>query len=801
MSFWDTFADDSETSLASLLTADPIDYEAILLHQELFSTYRSKDTQLLMFLSEHVNEFIDAMLNSKNEKVSKASVELFTGNNSPLLINLIQNQQLSEEFISKIPSLSLVKMGYISRIFIKAFETKKSETTNLFAKSKTILVVLTKYIDINSIYDLIHEFVSIPTPDNHFLIFAYIRLLCPKGGKTPPELKTQVTEFVSNFSDHKFNEIQYSKLLETVYTFVTLNKEFTFPNTFPAELGYIYATHKTNSVHCLIMKIAIEVSGASNVFENIAIKLVQRNVPYGELSVLALEFLSRNVNESLVDAIPIIIERFIEGKINTFHQSTFVKFILSAINVPKLREVIVQKLVPLILENANRSNWRKNANVVGFYLQLASIIDEYVGDQNEQWNKFRINEIKEWTSGKEGLMKNGMKTDGNDAFDLPPNKKEENFQFPTFSDEPMKREEKFEFPTFDDEPAKKEEEKIVFPSFEDEPKKEEKIEFPSFEDEPAKKEEEKIVFPSFDDKPKEEEKIEFPSFEDEPEKKEEKIMFPSFADEPKKEETFQFPTFSDEPTKKEDKFEFPTFDDEPAEKEEKIEFPSFEDEPEKKEEKIMFPSFADEPKKEETFQFPTFSDEPTKKEDKFEFPTFDDEPAEKEEKIEFPSFEDEPKKEEKIEFPSFADEPDKKEEKIEFPSFADEPKKEESFQFPTFDDEKTPKKSENNFAFPSFSDEPNQKEEKIQFPSFEDENPKKNDEKISFPSFDDKPKTENKTSSNETTSSGVDISFTHFLELINNPCWEYNGPSPSELFSHKEEFSTPEEAFDFLIKQ
>jgi hypothetical protein len=47
----------------------------------------------------------------------------------------------------------------------------------------------------------------------------------------------------------------------------------------------------------------------------------------------------------------------------------------------------------------------------------------------------------------------------------------------------------------------------------------------------------------------------------------------------------------------------------------------------------------------------------------------------------------------------------------------------------------------------------------------------------------------------------LDLSFGHFLELINHPCWDYTGSSPAELFGHKDRFSTVDEAFAFLVNQ
>ena len=41
----------------------------------------------------------------------------------------------------------------------------------------------------------------------------------------------------------------------------------------------------------------------------------------------------------------------------------------------------------------------------------------------------------------------------------------------------------------------------------------------------------------------------------------------------------------------------------------------------------------------------------------------------------------------------------------------------------------------------------------------------------------------------------------HFVELINNPCFDYKGKSPAELFRIDPPLITPEEAFASLTKE
>jgi hypothetical protein len=45
------------------------------------------------------------------------------------------------------------------------------------------------------------------------------------------------------------------------------------------------------------------------------------------------------------------------------------------------------------------------------------------------------------------------------------------------------------------------------------------------------------------------------------------------------------------------------------------------------------------------------------------------------------------------------------------------------------------------------------------------------------------------------------LSFDRFLELVHHSCWDYNGPSPAELFGQKDRFVSADEAFTFLVSQ
>ena len=130
-----------------------------------------------------------------------------------------------------------------------------------------------------------------------------------------------------------------------------------------------------------------------------------------------------------------------------------------------------------------------------------------------------------------------------------------------------------------------------------------------------------------------------------------------------------------------------------------------------------------------------------------------------------------------------------------FPEIPNNQQTEETVHFPDTS------QADSSFQFPDIPNPSNENK----FGQFSD---------VNFPSIEEKqeiPKQPN-TTSNPTPISNFtpkqpdventnDDSFEHFMELVNNPCWEYNGPSPEELFGQKDRFASADEAFTFLINQ
>jgi hypothetical protein len=187
-------------------------------------------------------------------------------------------------------------------------------------------------------------------------------------------------------------------------------------------------------------------------------------------------------------------------------------------------------------------------------------------------------------------------------------------------------------------------------------------------------------------------------------------------------------------------------------------------------------------------QFPTIEPEKKQEDTGFgEFPTFDEPKTGDSGFGSFPQF-GQPQ-EEAI---GFGDFPKFEESKPDSPGFGGFPK----FEQPKTDDGSA------GFGFPTFEDA---KPDSAVFPAFEEVKMDTTDSgfggSAAFVGDLVRPETVPVSVPKPASSEPIDLSFEHFLELINHPCWDYTGPSPAELFGQKDRFSTVDEAFEFLVSQ
>lgn len=665
MSFWD-IANDVSTDIQSLITADNPDYDAILQNPELLRTFIAQDGNLFNFLLNPTtfNKIISIMMTHENIKISKTCVELFVAKDSPLMKKLISDQSLSTTLINlsqnSLNSNDLVRIGFVSRIYQKASETieLQNDFIKLFNTKLEILSFLTKVISNTSAYDLILSYLTIQKPEDQWLLFAYLQMILPKGksANCPKcffKYKDSILGLIKSISTFKFTQNHKENIIHLMMEIFGKEKLPDVVDVFSANISFIYdAETSNNEIKYLLLTLAAMFPPQKAIL-NISAKLIQKTTSenYGPLENAALNIISLSPSKTLTLLIPTIIDKFTKDTTNTFHHLAFLNFVKQSMKVPELQADLLKKLPPLILENAEASKWRQNANRVAFYLELANILDEVgsskIISENDKWKSFKDYELLKWRKRKEGLDEApeavAQSKHGIDA-----------------------AKEDIDIATTKNQVETKNVDSNAMPQFN----------FPDMNNGSDNQKPEKVEFPEFPE-------INATGIEN---NHQEKVEFP------------EFPDMSNEiNSSNSQKQENPAFP----------EFPSFQNENEQpKEEKVVFPEFT--------------TDDTSKTNDNgFSFPPIDNN-----------------------------NDNDNQPEKVEF-------------GFPTEDE---PKQNNMNSFAASFSQTQPQKAA-----AFNDDD--------------------------------GDESFEHFMELVNNPCWEYHGPSPEELFGQKDRFASPDDAFQFLINQ
>lgn len=683
---WDQI--EFEEDIGSLIAKPNPDFDVILTNAGLIPAMRSNDQNLINFFTKQENfDKLLEIIYTRENKIAKIVVEITLLQKSPILKKLFSSQELVESLVKHIEQKDYLRIGYISRLIIKGVTTQTEQVAPYFNNSTVILPVLLQNIDTPSICDVVDEYVNVLKTEDQWVLFTFIHFLHPAGKHaTLPSTwtghKKEINTTLKALAKYAFNEQHFKSFIVLLTKHIGKCKNDEVKSSLSKDLTAIFSNTKNNENLQHLFELAQVLPTNPNVIE-LAVKLVQTKLPYQAANISALDLLSMKPDENLAPSIKVIIERFVNDESNTFHHQSFVKFVEASVKNDKLRAQLISILPPIILKKASSANWRQNVTCVCFYLELATILDQFI-QNNQEWANFKNTEMKKWST-------------------------KDSFQEDDKQDKPSKPQTSQTTATQSKTPES---------TFGD---------FPSF-DTSNEKPEEKIEFPSFDSAPSDNTGN----------------GFPAFPETPQESSDITFPTFSENNDNA-----FPSFPEATNNPSEKVEFPSFEDTPEDNED-IKFPSFEEPPKKsqkKEEIAFPTF-DEPTIKSNK--------------EDVTFPSFDD---------APSAAP----KEEEVSFPSFGDVPS----------DDNKE------EIAFPAFEEAKDKNEDDVSFPAFEEEAPPPTPKPI-IPIIAPKP-----TISTE----NIDVSIEHFMELLNNPCWEYNGPSPAELFGQKDQFSSPEEAFTFLINQ
>ena len=302
MSFWDSFEEQNE--IFPLLQAQPPDYDAILLHPELFVNFRNRNQQLIDFLvnPENANKLFDMITSHKVIRISRIIVELVVANRSVLLDYLLDNTELVEKMIKKVNECDPVHMGFITKIFGKALDTDNEKTKNLFFKSDDILVILTKALSEPAVNELILKFIQFLQDDQMWIVLSYLELI----HRDPKVTDQMVIDFCKKFGDFKFGEKHVLNILNIIYEELKNNKINEFKDILNDALMPIYNNDENVKIRCKILQIAFMLPLNPGVM-NMCTKIVQKEIPHDEQCILALNLLSTKPRASFVKLLPVLI--------------------------------------------------------------------------------------------------------------------------------------------------------------------------------------------------------------------------------------------------------------------------------------------------------------------------------------------------------------------------------------------------------------------------------------------------------------------------------------------------------------
>lgn len=796
MSFWDLAPPETEDdAIFSLIESQNPDIEKVLENKQLMVTFRTHDQRLVDFLlrPEIFDRITDTIFTHKNVKLSRVCVELFVLKDSPLLKFLLAQPARATKLLQNVESNDFVRVGFVTRIFECAADAFPHELTQFMSTSLDSLALLTANIEKTSVADLVQAYLQTLDGQDRWYIFAILQLFTTTELEIPEgfeKYSKEIKEFVSRVKARDIDCDKKVNLLRVIRHVIGSMRDDDIALEVLRMIPVIYKENQEEVIRIESFRIALELPRYTRIIQ-CAVEEIRKPLPWTEMNVLALKLLSVEPNKSFVTLLPIIFQRFEEDQHNSLLHLEFVKFVASSIEVVDLRKIILDLVPQAVLRNAQMRDWRKNAEKVGAYLNLAEIVDGFIDSPTQEWIEFRKNELCLWKTkdGNEGGASREIVGEEKESRKEESEKREkvdESFgSFPSF-DEPNGG---FgEFPAFEEiqtrfvteetnqseNSTKKDKEDVFgsFPAFE-ETKKESQDNFGNFFDEAEenpKDNSEGDVFGSF------------PAFEET--KKESQENFGNFFDEAEARDSLA--QNCDEPQ---------TFQE--AEQKESLDRP---DKPKKSDQDDVFGAFPafDENKKESQENFGHFfdDDESKRAEDQECLESENHSKTNDADFGSFPAFDEHQKHEKEDPFGSF-------------PAFEQTPKECQSSFGNFFTEAEANSANEDAFgAFPAFDETKKQSEEN--FGGFFNEELEETDSSDSSTTKDIGPvsasnvpeksaQIDTSKTKEETPSSSTDTSFANFLSLISHPCWTHSGPSPAELFGTPHELASPSAAAAFLL--
>ena len=407
--FWDLEpnAGVDSSKLQTLIGQNPTDWENILTDSELFSTIRAKEDYLVKFFEkeENISNLIDFIFSTKNEKAKKSGIGLFHTQESPLLNTLSQSQKLCENLITRLLQADYLDMGYISRIFQQSLSYLKENTQKIFQNSKIILKTIITKMNESSIFELLDTYIFSLKVEDMWPLWSLFKLIVPPITipKVFNDKQKEISDLHSEITHIDYTMKHRINIMILVSKFVTQNQDLEIsPILHPILPKLLKATQNEDFI-AVVLELCITQKPSQHV-ANFALDYAKKPLPMSKVGVLSLQYIAKYPSKQTLNSFPDLLNSFLQEKNNTFHLDAFLSLIKSGMKIGDFRKLIIEKMVPILLKECVYENWRKNAQTIGYLLNIALLLDKHIGDDNSEWMKLRANELSKWSHKEDGAI-------------------------------------------------------------------------------------------------------------------------------------------------------------------------------------------------------------------------------------------------------------------------------------------------------------------------------------------------------------------------------------------------------------
>ena len=220
-----------EVNVLSLLKASPNpSVEDLVNCPDIIQIFKSGNQQLLdIFLTTNgIKELIHLLQNTNQFQVARRILQLFTMRDSPLLHELINSFEHTEDLVSifdKIQIIHSYTIGAITQILFTALDSYPGDFYECLNNSRTIIPKIVKNIEYTSVYYLCTQIVITSIEAQTFCWFLFISLMGDHGpGCAVP--KAFAYDPATSIPPIHLNPAMRKKILELLFSFL-----YEFPDT------------------------------------------------------------------------------------------------------------------------------------------------------------------------------------------------------------------------------------------------------------------------------------------------------------------------------------------------------------------------------------------------------------------------------------------------------------------------------------------------------------------------------------------------------------------------------------------